>query len=46
MKNIRIKVAYQGTNYCGWQKQKDSLGIQGELEYAGQKVFASKIDVT
>ena len=45
MKNIKIKIAYQGANYCGWQKQRDSLGIQGEIEYAGEKVFERKIDV-
>lgn len=45
MKNIMIKIAYQGTKYCGWQRQKDALGIQGEIEYAGEKVFGQKIDV-
>lgn len=41
-KNIKIVVSYNGKNYCGWQKQKDSLGIQGELEYACKKVFNQK----
>ena len=41
-KNIKIIVSYNGKNYCGWQKQKNSLGIQGELEYACQKAFKQK----
>ncbi len=41
-KNIKIIVSYNGKNYCGWQKQKESLGIQGELEYACKKAFNQK----
>ena len=33
MRNIRIKVAYEGTRYQGWQKQESSENtIQGKLE--------------
>lgn len=46
-KNIKIVVAYNGAKYCGWQKQKDSSSIQGELEYACGKAFNSKnIEIT
>lgn len=41
-KNIKIIVAYNGKNFNGWQKQKDSLGIQGELEFACKSVFSLK----
>lgn len=41
-KNIKITVAYNGKNFNGWQKQKDSLGIQGELEFACKSVFSLK----
>ncbi|EGT3955298.1 tRNA pseudouridine(38-40) synthase TruA [Clostridioides difficile] len=34
MRNIKIKIQYNGKNYCGWQKQPDSLGIQGTIERA------------
>lgn len=34
MKNIKITIQYNGANYCGWQKQPDSLGIQGTIEKA------------
>lgn len=41
-KNIMLVVAYEGTRYCGWQRQPDSMGIQGELEYACMQVFNKK----
>ena len=41
-KNIMLVVAYEGTRYCGWQRQPDSLGIQGELEYACMQAFNKK----
>ncbi len=30
--NFKIVVAYDGTNFFGWQRQKDKPTIQGELE--------------
>lgn len=41
-KNIKLTISYNGKNYCGWQKQPDSLGIQGELELACRKIFNVK----
>ena len=41
-KNIMLVVAYEGTRFCGWQRQPDSLGIQGELEYACMQAFNKK----
>jgi len=31
-KNIRLLIAYDGTNYGGWQRQKNSPTIQGIIE--------------
>ncbi len=31
-KNIRLLLAYDGTGYCGWQRQKNGPTIQGEIE--------------
>lgn len=31
MKRIGLIVAYDGTNYCGWQVQNNGVTIQGEL---------------
>ena len=30
--NIKIELEYIGTNYCGWQKQRNSLTVQQVLE--------------
>ncbi|MBQ8762081.1 MAG: tRNA pseudouridine(38-40) synthase TruA [Clostridia bacterium] len=34
MKRIKMIVQYKGTNYSGWQKQKNSNSIQEEIEKA------------
>jgi tRNA pseudouridine38-40 synthase len=31
-RNIKLVIAYQGTRYCGWQRQKDDLTVQGTIE--------------
>ena len=33
-----IKIEYDGYNYSGWQKQNNSISIQGELERAAKKL--------
>ena len=32
MKRVRLTVAYDGTNYCGWQIQPNGITIQEVLE--------------
>ncbi|MFN2354474.1 MAG: tRNA pseudouridine(38-40) synthase TruA [Desulfopila sp.] len=32
MRNIRLTIAYDGTNFHGWQRQPDKPTIQGEIE--------------
>jgi tRNA pseudouridine38-40 synthase len=34
MRNLKLVLAYDGTDYCGWQVQPRSLSIQGELASA------------
>lgn len=34
MKNIKLIVEYDGTNYCGWQRQKNGKTIQETIENA------------
>lgn len=36
---FRLVVAYDGTNYAGWQVQKTGLGVQQRLEEALAKLF-------
>lgn len=45
MTKIRFTVAYDGTGYCGWQKQKpvDQISVAQVIEEALEKVFKEKI---
>ena len=54
IRNIRLKIEYDGTRFCGWQTQrisarkhkhvaKKSKTIQEEIENAGKKLFGKKI---
>lgn len=45
MRNIKITVQYDGTNYCGWQEQPNSLGIQGNIEYAIKEITGEKVKI-
>ena len=46
MKNIKLTLEYDGTNYYGWQKQNGMKTIQGELEEAIFNVTKEKCDLT
>ena len=46
MRNIRIKVAYEGTRYQGWQKQESSDNtIQGKLELLISRMCGEEIAI-
>jgi len=47
MRNILMCLAYDGTNYHGFQRQPEEHGptIQGELEKAWEKLFAEEIKI-
>ncbi len=38
----RCLCSYDGTNYCGWQKQPKGQSVQGCIEQALQKTFTKK----
>lgn len=45
MQNYKIVISYDGTDYCGWQRQPDRKTIQGLLENALFKLCSKKINV-
>ena len=45
MRNIALKVAYDGTNYHGFQRQTRWLAIQNVLENRLAKIFGGRIEL-
>lgn len=43
MRNLKLTIEYDGTNYSGWQIQKYGVSIQGTIESALQKILQEKI---
>ncbi|WP_313756255.1 tRNA pseudouridine(38-40) synthase TruA [Tissierella sp.] len=43
MKNIKLIIEYEGTNYSGWQKQENAITIQEKLEDAIEILVGEKI---
>ena len=46
MKRIKLIVAYDGTNYCGWQLQPNGVTIEGVLNEALSGLTGEEIRVT
>jgi len=44
-KIIKCVVAYNGTNYFGWQRQKNAPTVQGTIEYSLSKFFNREIKI-
>ena len=42
---ILLTIAYDGTNYFGWQLQDDFVTIQGEMEKALAKLFNKRLEI-
>ena len=45
MFNYLIKIEYEGTNFVGWQSQKNGKSIQDSIEKALKKVLGTKIKI-
>ena len=45
MVNYLIKIEYDGTNYVGWQSQKNGKSVQDTVEKAIKKILKSKIRI-
>lgn len=43
MKNIALKIQYDGSQYSGWQKQLDQKTVQGEIDKALSIICKQKI---
>lgn len=41
-----ITLAYRGSNFSGWQVQKNAPSIQAAVQNAVEKVFGTRLDVT
>lgn len=42
-RNILITIEYDGSGFCGWQRQKDQRTVQGELESVLSKVCGKEV---
>lgn len=42
MRNIKLIIEYEGTNYCGWQSQKNANSIQETIQDAIEKITGSR----
>jgi tRNA pseudouridine38-40 synthase len=45
MRNIKLIIEYDGTNYCGWQVQENGPSIQEEIEKALLAITGEKIRI-
>jgi len=45
-RNIKLLIAYDGTNFCGWQKQENSRTVQGVIEEAIEKMHGHPVNLT
>jgi tRNA pseudouridine38-40 synthase len=43
MRNIKLVLAYDGTDFCGWQVQPDAPSIQGTLAAAIGRITGEKV---
>ncbi len=46
MFNYLLKIEYDGTNFVGWQSQKNGKSIQNSIERALKKVLKTRIRIT
>lgn len=45
MKRIRLRIAYDGTNYCGWQIQNNAVTVAGKVQEALDQLFQPGIEL-
>lgn len=45
MRNIKLTIAFDGTDFSGWQRQSNAVTIQGEIENAASRICNTQITV-
>ena len=45
MRNIKLKIEYDGKDFNGWQKQPTKLNIQGEIERAIEIITGEQVEL-
>jgi tRNA pseudouridine38-40 synthase len=45
-RNIRLLIAYDGTDFCGWQRQEAHRTVQGVIEQALEKIHKHPVNLT
>ena len=45
-RNIKITTAYDGTDFCGWQRQENERTVQGVIEDALKKIHGTQVNLT
>lgn len=45
MRNLKLLIEYDGTNYSGWQRQENGPTIQGEIERALSQILQQSVNV-
>ena len=45
MRNILLEISYDGTNYSGWQRQKNAISIQEKIEEAISQICSEEINI-
>ena len=45
MRNIKLLIEYDGTKYCGWQRQENGPTIQGEIENVLARIVQENVHV-
>ena len=46
MRNLLLTIAYDGTNFCGWQRQSNFRTVQGEVENALSIVVGKPVEIS
>ncbi|TVL95902.1 MAG: tRNA pseudouridine(38-40) synthase TruA, partial [Candidatus Kuenenia stuttgartiensis] len=45
MRNVRLTIEYEGTNYAGWQWQKNAISVQETLTHAVRTVTREEVEI-